>query len=110
MVKDESAAKLAENSTADYILLDAGYGTGQTFDWELLSDIKRPYFLAGGLDPDNVAHIQFLNITAIVLKTHLKIYSSSDSIFQPFPSTHLNCVHDSQLTLNRLCLCNRCTL
>ena len=55
VVKDESAAKLAENSTADYILLDAGYGTGQTFDWELLSDIKRPYFLAGGLDPDNVA-------------------------------------------------------
>ena len=30
-------------------------GSGNTFDWELLSDIKRDYFLAGGLDPGNVS-------------------------------------------------------
>ena len=44
----------AEKSSADYILLDSGTGTGNKFDWELLKDIERPYFLAGGLDPDNV--------------------------------------------------------
>ena len=44
----------AQNSFADYILLDSGAGTGTTFDWELLSTINRPYFLAGGLHPGNV--------------------------------------------------------
>ena len=41
----------AEQSTADYILLDSGAGTGMVFDWKLLQNIKRPYFLAGGLSP-----------------------------------------------------------
>ena len=44
----------AENSTADCILLDSGSGTGEVFDWELIRNIKRPFFLAGGLNPDNV--------------------------------------------------------
>ena len=45
----------AGQSTADYILLDSGAGSGTTFDWALLQPIRRPYFLAGGLDPQNVA-------------------------------------------------------
>lgn len=44
----------AVQSSADYILLDAGAGDGKTFDWSLLSEVKRPYFLAGGLSPENV--------------------------------------------------------
>ena len=47
--------KAAESSTADYILLDGGKGSGKAFDWTLLKNIKRPYFLAGGLNPDNAA-------------------------------------------------------
>lgn len=43
----------AEQSTADYILLDSGAGTGTVFDWSLIQNIKRPYFLAGGLSPAN---------------------------------------------------------
>ncbi len=47
--------ELAQKSQADFVLLDSGVGgTGQTFDWELLSHIKRQYFLAGGLAIDNV--------------------------------------------------------
>ena len=42
------------NSLADYILLDSGTGSGKIFDWELLKNIKRPYFLAGGLNCANV--------------------------------------------------------
>lgn len=42
-------------SDADHLLLDAGAGTGTTFDWALLRGFGRPYFLAGGLDPHNVA-------------------------------------------------------
>lgn len=45
----------AEQSAADYILLDNGTGTGETFDWSLLSHVNRPFFLAGGLNPGNVA-------------------------------------------------------
>lgn len=45
----------ARESEADMILLDAGAGgTGTAFDWTLLRDIRRPYFLAGGLHPGNV--------------------------------------------------------
>lgn len=38
----------------DYLLLDNGLGTGETFDWSLIQNINRPFFLAGGLNPDNV--------------------------------------------------------
>lgn len=45
----------AVNSSADYILLDSGSGgTGTVFDWKLIRNISRPYFLAGGLDIHNV--------------------------------------------------------
>ena len=50
----KDAAK-AEHSTANHILLDSGAGTGAVFDWKLIRNMKRPYFLAGGLGPDNVA-------------------------------------------------------
>lgn len=45
----------ARRSPADYVLLDSGTGTGQTFDHSLIRDIDRPFFLAGGLTPGNVA-------------------------------------------------------
>jgi indole-3-glycerol phosphate synthase/phosphoribosylanthranilate isomerase len=48
----------ALTSSADIILLDAGQGSGQTFDWSLTrraTQAGRPFMLAGGLSPDNVA-------------------------------------------------------
>ena len=45
----------ALQSPANYILLDQGSGgTGKTFDWSLIPEITRPFFLAGGLGPDNL--------------------------------------------------------
>ncbi len=44
----------AQNSAADYVLLDSGKGSGQIFNWELIKSINRPYFLAGGLDTENI--------------------------------------------------------
>ena len=44
----------AECCSADYVLLDSGAGTGTVFDWKLIQNMNRPYFLAGGLTPDNV--------------------------------------------------------
>lgn len=46
--------RLAEASSADYILLDGGMGAGEVFDWSLLKGVNRPFFLAGGLKPDNI--------------------------------------------------------
>ena len=46
----------AEKSPADFVLLDNGAGgTGETFDWSLLSSFDRPFFLAGGLRLENIA-------------------------------------------------------
>ena len=50
----ERDAKRAEESSADLILADSpGGGTGEVFDWGMLRKVARPYFLAGGLNPDN---------------------------------------------------------
>ena len=55
LLKSEIDAERAEKSTADYILVDSGTGTGKSFDWELLKNISRPYFLAGGLCCENIS-------------------------------------------------------
>ena len=52
-IRSLSDIETAENCTADMILLDAGMGDGKLFDWSLVSGMKRPYFLAGGLDCTN---------------------------------------------------------
>ena len=46
------------NSQADYLLFDAPVaGSGQTFDWGRLdtTELSQPFFIAGGLNEDNVA-------------------------------------------------------
>lgn len=42
------------DSKAEFLLLDSGQGTGKTFDWTCISDVEKPFFLAGGIAPDNV--------------------------------------------------------
>lgn len=54
-IRSSSDMEKAVNSTADMILLDAGMGDGKIFDWSLIKEIKRPYFLAGGLNCENIA-------------------------------------------------------
>lgn len=44
----------AEQSTADFILLDAGQGQGKAFPWDLLNGVCRPFALAGGITPENL--------------------------------------------------------
>lgn len=53
-IKSGEDAEAANRSAADYVLLDSGGGSGESFDWSLLKKMKRPYFLAGGLTPENV--------------------------------------------------------
>ena len=51
---EEGALEKAAQSSADYVMIDSGAGSGKKFDWSILKDFKRDYFLAGGLDPESV--------------------------------------------------------
>lgn len=53
-VSSDEDIKKAGTSSADLVLLDSGYGSGETFDWDLIDKMRRRYILAGGLDPLNV--------------------------------------------------------
>lgn len=44
----------AENTAADYLLLDSGTGSGVRFDWSIIKNINKPWFLAGGINPENI--------------------------------------------------------
>jgi phosphoribosylanthranilate isomerase len=57
VIKSEQDIQRAKESTAEYLLLDSGKGTGRAFNWELIrnTDFEKPFFLAGGLSPENVA-------------------------------------------------------
>lgn len=57
-MKENHELRRWDASDADYLLLDAGSGgTGHTFDHSLITQagtIQKPWFLAGGMQPDNV--------------------------------------------------------
>ena len=54
-IKTAEDLQRAKNSRADFILLDGGAGTGEIFNWQLLKNFEREYFLAGGLTVENVS-------------------------------------------------------
>ena len=54
-VSTSMEAERAMYTTADYVMLDSGTGSGTKFDWGMIGSSKRrPYFLKGGLNPDNI--------------------------------------------------------
>lgn len=59
-VKEAQDIMKALDFPCDYLLFDAFRegeygGSGRTFDWSLLPQIPKPYFLAGGINADNIA-------------------------------------------------------
>lgn len=54
-VSDANDIAKANKSSADMVLIDSGKGSGVAFNWKLLEDLNRDYFLAGGLGSENVA-------------------------------------------------------
>ena len=65
-IKTAEDLQRAKDSRADFILLDGGAGTGETFNWQMLKDFEREYFLAGGLTVENVsAAVQLLKPFAV---------------------------------------------
>ncbi len=61
-VRVRSAADVlaAQETSCDYLLLDAFHsgqygGVGAAFDWALIPELRKPFFLAGGIGPHNAA-------------------------------------------------------
>lgn len=54
IIQSKENIEKALSFSCDYLLLDNGLGTGKIFDWSLIQNIHRPFFLAGGLNPENV--------------------------------------------------------
>lgn len=80
-VKDCADAERANSSGADYVLLDSGMGTGQPFNWELLKGMKREYFLAGGLDSENVREaIEVTGAFAVDVSSGIETDRKKDSV------------------------------
>jgi len=54
-VRHKGDVRAWSNTAADYLLLDnANGGTGQTFDWNLIDSTEKLFFLAGGLNAENI--------------------------------------------------------
>jgi len=70
----------ALRSSADYILLDHRLGkNGEVLDWDLLTGIDRPWFLAGGLGPENAAEaVRRLHPWAVDLNSALETDGRKD--------------------------------
>ena len=73
-----------DSSNADYLLLDSGKGSGKTFDWRLIrKDLKKDFFLAGGLNKDNIAQaIEEFEPYAVDLSSSLEVngFKNEDKI------------------------------
>lgn len=67
-VQSEDDITCWSKSHADYLLLDHGSGgTGRTFDWNLVTDCGKPYFLAGGINLGNLSKALAVGAYAIDL-------------------------------------------
>jgi phosphoribosylanthranilate isomerase len=53
-VRAPADAARFEASEADFLLLDSGGGTGRAFDWRLIGEREKPFFLAGGIGLGNI--------------------------------------------------------
>lgn len=78
-VQSKEDIALAIKSPADYILLDQGYGGGQRFDWNLVPEIGRSWFLAGGLGLANLeTAIRTLQPYGVDLSSSVEINHTKD--------------------------------
>ena len=70
----------ANRSPADMVLLDSGAGgTGTRFNWDLISKVRRDYFLAGGLDPDNAGEAAKLGSYALDVSSGVETDGHKDA-------------------------------
>lgn len=63
----------------DYFMFDSGTGTGTTFDWSKIPKTDKPFFLAGGLDKNNLKHaIEAINPYAVDMSSSVETEGIKD--------------------------------
>lgn len=66
-------------SCADEILFGTEPDSGLRFDWELVKDVKRPYFISGTLTPEDIpAAIEQLNPMGVNLSAGVEVNGVKD--------------------------------
>lgn len=80
-MENEADIWKAEKCPADYVILDSGRGgTGKHFDWKLAAQVKRPYFLAGGLTAGTVREaVEMLRPYAVDVSSGIETAGRKDA-------------------------------
>ena len=73
----------ADRLPVDYLLLDtyvkhAYGGSGKTFDWSLIGETSHPYFLAGGLNDENITRAAQTGAYALDLSSGIETDDNKD--------------------------------
>ena len=73
----------ADRLPVDYLLLDtyvkhAYGGSGKTFDWLLIGETNHPYFLAGGLNEENITRTAQTGAYALDLSSGIETDDTKD--------------------------------
>ena len=73
----------ADRLPVDYLLLDtyvkhAYGGSGKTFDWSLIGETSHPYFLAGGLNEENITRAAQTGAYALDLSSGIETDDTKD--------------------------------
>lgn len=97
IIKTKEDIQRALTYPSDYLLLDNGLGTGKAFDWSLIQDIDRPFFLAGGLNPENVSQaIELSHPYAVDVSSGVETEGKKDpdkmKAFTDAVRTHRHCI------------------
>lgn len=80
-IKTADDLKNALKSFGDYILLDGGAGEGKVFDWNILKNFERKYFLAGGLNCENISDaIKILKPFAVDVSSGIETDNFKDAL------------------------------
>ena len=83
-VGKQTDIKRAESNLVDFLLLDtytkdAYGGSGRIFDWSLLGEVGKPYFLAGGLNESNITRAMRTGAYALDLSSGIETDGVKDA-------------------------------
>ena len=83
-VGKQTDIKQAESNLVDFLLLDtytkdAYGGSGRIFDWSLLGEVGKPYFLAGGLNESNIPRAMRTGAYALDLSSGIETDGVKDA-------------------------------
>lgn len=83
-VGKQTDIKREESNLVDFLLLDtytkdACGGSGRTFDWSLIGEVGKPYFLAGGLNESNITRAMRTGAYALDLSSGIETDGVKDA-------------------------------